>query len=253
MPLPQTWFYAILSVLLVSIISLIGVFTLSIKAKKLKMFLIYLISFSAGTLLGDAFIHLLPETIGETGFKLSTSLYILAGISLFFVLEKIIHWQHCHGNVLEENHVHPFAYVNLVGDAIHNFLDGIIIAASYLVSMPAGIATTIAVILHEIPQEIGDFAVLIHGGFSKSKALLMNFASALFAVFGTLITLFLGNKIENLALVLVPIAIGGFIYIAGSDLIPELHKDSDHLGRSILQLIAFILGITAMAILLFLE
>jgi zinc and cadmium transporter len=253
MPLPEIWIYTLLSVLLVSIISFIGVFTLSIKTKNLKTILIYLISFSAGALLGDAFIHLIPEAAEKSGFTLNLSAYILTGIAIFFILEKVIHWQHCHRHVLEEGHIHPFAYTNLVGDGLHNFLDGIIIAASFLISIPAGIATTLAVILHEIPQEIGDFGVLLHAGFTKSKALLLNFASALIAILGAIITFVFANQIENIELILVPIAAGGFIYIASSDLIPELHKDSDKLSKSLLQLIAFLLGIAVMAALLLLE
>jgi len=249
----EVWFYTLISVLIISLISFVGIFALSIKAKKLRTFLIYLISLSAGTLLGDAFIHLLPELVEKSGMTLSISLYILGGITLFFVLEKIIYWQHCHGNVLESSHVHPFAYMNLVGDALHNFLDGIIIAASYLISLPAGIATTIAVALHEIPQEIGDFGVLLHGGFSKSRALAVNFISALFAILGAVLTLWLTSSITNLEAILVPVAIGGFIYIASSDLIPQLHKHSDKISRSLLQLLVFLMGIALMALLLLLE
>ena len=243
----------ILSVFIVSLISFIGVFTLSIKSKSLKKILIYLISFSAGALLGDAFIHLLPEIVEESGFTRNISFSILGGIAIFFTLEKIIHWDHCHRKITEENHIHPFAYTNLVGDALHNFLDGIIIAASYLVSVPAGIATTLAVLLHEIPQEIGDFGVLIHGGFTKTKALLLNFASALVAILGAVVTLYFGASIENIELILVPIAAGGFIYIAGADLIPEIHKHSNKIKTSLLQLFAFLVGIAIMALLLLLE
>lgn len=252
MALSVIWFYTLVSVLLVSLISFIGLFTLSIKQKNLKRFLIYLISFSAGALLGDAFIHLLPETI-EIGFTVFTSLYILSGIGIFFVLEKVIHWRHCHADLLEENHIHAFAYTNLIGDGLHNFLDGIIIASSYLASIPVGIATTIAVIFHEIPQEIGDYGVLIHGGFTKSKALLLNFLTAIFAVLGATLTLLVTKASENAHSILVPISIGGFIYIAGSDLIPELHKHSDKISKSLLQLISFALGILVMYLLIFLD
>lgn len=247
-----TFLYALISVLVVSLISLIGIITLSINLERLRKFLIYLISFSAGALLGDAFIHLLPEIIKEVGFGLSISMYLLLGIVIFFVLEKIIHWNHCHGEIVEDGkkHVHAFAYTNLIGDGLHNFLDGIIIASSYLVSLPVGIATTIAVILHEIPQEIGDFAILIHAGFSKGKALAVNFASALMAVLGVIVVFILGDIVENLEIILVPIAAGGFIYIAGSDLIPELHKHSSKLAKNLLQLIAFLVGIGVMALLL---
>ncbi len=248
----EVWIYALLSVLAVSIISFIGVFTLSIKSDKLKRVLIYFISFSAGALFGDAFIHLLPEIVEESGFSISISIYILSGIFIFFVLEKIIHWQHCHMPIDRKEHVHTFAYTNLVGDALHNFIDGLIIGASYIVSIPVGLATTLAVILHEIPQEIGDFGVLLHAGFSKRKALLLNFLTALSAVLGAVIALWLSGIVEGLQMIFVPIAIGGFIYIAGSDLIPELHKENG-LKRSILQIISFLMGIGIMLILLLLE
>jgi zinc and cadmium transporter len=248
----STFLITILSVILVSLISFIGIFTLSIKIKKLNKLLLYLVSFAAGALLGDTFIHLLPEIVEKTGFTLNISLYILLGIGIFFVLEKFIHWEHCHGHITEKNHVHPFAYMNLVGDGFHNLLDGIIIAASYIISIPVGIATTIAVVLHEIPQEIGDFAILLHGGFSKTKALFLNFATALASIIGALITFALAGTVENIELILIPIAAGSFIYIAGSDLIPELHKTTN-IKKSLLQLIALILGVAVMAALLLLD
>jgi zinc and cadmium transporter len=244
------WFYTLTSVLIVSLISLIGVITLSIKKSLLNKTLIYLVSFSAGALLGDVFLHLLPE-IAEKSFTLQTSTTILAGILIFFSLEKIVHWQHCH-NPTSKEHTHSFAIMNLIGDGFHNFLDGVIIAASYIVSVPVGIATTIAVVFHEIPQEIGDFGVLIHGGFSKAKALLFNFFSAATAFIGAILALLARNHISNIESYLIPIAIGGFIYIAGSDLIPELHKDFET-KKSIIQLIALIAGIGVMALLLLLE
>ena len=243
--------YAIISVLIVSIISFIGLFTLSIKTDRLKRFLIYMVSFSAGALFGDAFIHLLPELIEEYGLTTWLSLTILGGVIIFFILEKIILWNHCHIPITKD-HVHPFAIMNLVGDGLHNFIDGMIIGVSYLISIPAGIATTIAVGLHEIPQEIGDYGVLIHGGFSRMKALTLNFLIALVAVLGTVSAFVLNNYLGNIQPFLIAIAIGGFIYIAGSDLIPELHKESK-IKKSILQLICFIIGIIVMLLLIFLE
>ena len=136
--------------------------------------------------------------------------------------------------------------MNLVGDGVHNFIDGLIIAGSYLVSIPLGLTTTLAVILHEIPQEIGDFGVLIHGGFKMRKALFMNFLTALTAVVGTVVALSLSIFVENLTLFLLPFAAGGFIYVASTDLIPELHKGSYETKKSLLQLITFVLGILIM-------
>jgi len=245
------WVYSISSVLLVGFISLIGLFTLSMKTKHLKNILLYLVSFSAGAMFGDAFIHLLPEVVEENGFGLFTSASILAGIVIFFVMEKVIHWRHCH-HTTDHNHVHPFAVMNLVGDGVHNFLDGLIIGVSYLVSLPVGIATTIAVILHEIPQEIGDFSVLIHGGFTRAKALFLNFVTAMIALIGTIFALLIGQQFGGITSFLIPFAAGGFIYIAGSDLIPELHKETKT-WKSFWQLIAFVAGIMIMLLLLLLE
>lgn len=250
--LNQIWFYSLLSVFIVSLISLVGLFSFAIKTEKLKKVLIYFISFSAGALFGDAFLHLLPEVAQKTGFSVVSSLYILFGVIIFFILEKIIHWQHCHEQTTSE-HKHPVTYMSLTGDALHNFIDGIIIAASYFVSVPAGVATTLAVAFHEIPHELGNFSILLHGGFSKKRALFLNFISALFAILGALLTLWLGSFVQNLETILVPIAAGTFIYIAGSDLVPEIHKHSDRISYSLIQLFAFVLGIAIMALFLLLE
>jgi len=245
------WLYSLASVVIVSLISLIGVFTFGIKTENLKRTLLYLVSFSAGALFGDAFIHLIPEAVEETGFGLNVSLYVLFGIVSFFITEKFLYWRHCHIPTSEE-HPHTFAYMNLFGDAIHNFIDGLIIGGSYIVSLPLGIATTLTVVFHEIPQEIGDFGVLIYGGFKKSKALIFNFLSAVTAILGALVSLGLGFYIEGFTVFLIPFAAGGFIYIAGSDLIPELQKE-EKTSKSALQLTAFILGILCLLSLIFLE
>ncbi|MBM3233118.1 ZIP family metal transporter [Candidatus Pacearchaeota archaeon] len=247
----EIWLYSLLSVFVVSLISFIGVVTLGIKTERLKKILIYFISFSAGALMGDVFLHLLPESVEENGFGLNISGTVLLGIFVSFLLEKVIHWRHCH-MPHEKGHVHSFAYMNLFGDGLHNFVDGAVIAASYIVSIPVGIATTLAVLFHEIPQEIGDFGVLLHGGFSKGRALLLNFASALMAVLGAVIALWLNSVAELTVAFLVPFAAGSFIYIAGSDLIPELHKNTT-MKTSILQALTFLLGILVMAVLLILE
>ena len=153
---------------------------------------------------------------------------------------------------ITKTHVHPFAYMNLVGDSLHNFIDGIIIASSYILSVPIGIATTIAVFLHEIPHEMGNFGILVHGGFSKTKALLLNFLTALCSFLGVLIVFFLNNRIANIETIFTSIAVGGFIYIAGSDLIPELHKESK-VKTSLLQILFFVLGAAILAALLLIE
>jgi len=167
----------LLSVMLVSLISLVGVFFLALKEKTLEDFLEIFIIFACGTLLGDAFIHLMPEALVQLGEQI----FVLIAFSFvfFFALEKFFYWRHCHD---EHCLIHPFTYLNLIGDTIHNFIDGTIIAASYLVGFPLGLSTTLAVIFHEIPQEIGDFSILVYGGTAKKQAILWNFFSALAAV-----------------------------------------------------------------------
>lgn len=252
--------WAIISVIIVSLISLIGLFSISIKENKLKNILIYLVSFSTGALLADAFFHLLPEAVEEIGFGINMSIYILSGIILSFVIEKVIHWHHCHHThsheCMEEHHhfdeIHPYAKMNLVGDSVHNLIDGLIIGASYLVNIPIGIATTIAVVLHEIPQEIGDFGILLHGGYTRKKALFLNFITGLIAVIGAILALVIGQYTENLTQFLIPFAAGGFIYIACSDLVPELHKETNT-KKSLIQVAVLILGVIIVASMLLLE
>lgn len=245
----SAWTYTLVSVTIVSIVSLVGAFGFTLKADRLRKALIFLVSFAAGALFGDVFFHLLPEAVEKGGFSVQLSVSILFGIMLFFVIEKVIHWRHCHLPVTED-HVHSFALMNLIGDLVHNFLDGLIIGISYLVSIPVGIATTVAVILHEIPQEMADIGVLLHGGFSKRKALLYNFFTALTAVAGALAALLLGGN-EVLLSLLIPLTAGGFIYIAGADLIPELHKEADA-KKSLMQVLSIVLGFVVMYLLTFL-
>lgn len=245
------WLYAIGSIVVISGISLIGITTLSLKVDKMRSALTTIISFAAGALLGDVFIHLLPELVEENGFTLQISFLILFGTIFFFIIEKFIHWKHCH-KIHDGSHIHSFAILNLVGDGVHNTIDGLVIGASYLVSIPVGIATTVAVILHEVPQEISDFAVLIHGGYSRKKALLFNFLVSLSSIIGVVSALFLARYIENITAILVPFTAGAFIYIASSGLIPELHKETE-VKKTIYQLIAFIAGVGVMSLLLFLE
>ncbi len=239
------------SIFLVSIVSIVGILLLSLKENLLNKILLYLVSFSAGALLGDAFIHLLPHTVEHMGFGLEVSLLVLSGIVLFFFIEKVIKWHHCHG-IPGGKCEHTFTYMNLIGDAVHNFIDGMIVAGSYMVSVPLGIATTLAVLFHEIPQEIGDFGVLIHGGFSKKKAIVLNFVVALTAFLGGVVAIVASGIIGGFEMYLLPFTAGGFIYIAASDLIPELHKDTS-LKKGVFLVLYFILGIAFMALLLSVE
>lgn len=244
----EIWIYTLVSVFIVSIISLLGAMTMVIKQRFIKQILIFMVAFAAGAMLGDVFLHLLPELAKEGRLNLETSFLILVGIAIFFVLEKIVHWRHCHLTATKE-HTHPLAFMNLVGDGAHNFIDGILVAGSFMLSIPIGIATTVAVILHEIPQEMGDFGVLLHSGMKPKKALMFNFLSALTAVAGALFILILGENIDVTG-VIIPITMGGFLYIANADLIPELHKETK-ISQSLIQLLSFAIGVAIMFLLLF--
>ena len=247
-----TWILGLTSVIVISAVSLTGVLVLWLKDKQLEKILLYLVSFSVGGLFGDAFIHLIPEAIEEGGFGISVSLLILFGILFSFVVEKFLQWRHCHIPTSSE-HPHSFAYMNLFGDAVHNLIDGLIVGGSYLVSIPIGISTTLAVIFHEIPQELGDFGVLIHGGFNKKKALWFNFLTALTAILGAIIAFVVGTTLVGFIPLLIPFAAGNFIYIAGSDLIPELRKDEPNPKKAALQVVSITLGVITMLLILLLE
>lgn len=240
---------ALIAVLLVSLISLVGFFTLGLNIRILKKVTFLLVSLAVGALFGDVFFHLLPE-VAHDGFSHEMGLGVMLGILIFFGIEKFVHWRHCHEPV-SEMHTHPLAVMNVVGDGLHNFLDGFLIAASFAVSPEIGIATTIAVALHELPQEIADFGVLVHAGLSVSRALFLNFGSALMAVLGVIV-FGLVQDVELLETLMVPIIIGGFLYIAGSDLVPELHKETKW-QRSLMQLVAVVMGLALMWGLLALE
>jgi zinc and cadmium transporter len=209
---------------------------------------------SAGTLLGDAFLHLLPEALEESMASGSVNnetvwFGVLAGIVIFFVLEKIIHWRHCHIPTSSE-HVHTLGVMNLVGDGLHNLIDGMIIAGAFLVDIRLGLVTTIAVISHEIPQEIGDFGVLIHAGYTVKKALLFNFFSGLASLLGAVLAVAFSFYSDNFIGFIVPIAAGGFIYIASSDLIPELKKECG-ISKSLRQLFGIFIGLAFMVLVKF--
>jgi len=230
--------WAIGASIAVSLISLIGIFSLLLKEKLLDKLLILLIGFSAGGLIGGAFLHLLPEALEQAESHIVFS-YLILGFIFFFILEKYLHWRHCHEEVCK---IHAFTYLNLVGDGIHNFTDGLVIGASFILNIHFGIVTTLVIIFHEIPQEIGDFAVLVYGGFTKLKALYYNFIIALTCVLGTMVGYFISIYVKNFSPFLLPFTAGGFVYIAACDLVPELHKQSG-LKKSAASTLAFICGI----------
>lgn len=246
---------AIGSVVIVSLLSLIGALVVPL-SKRLRDFLIFFfVAFSVGALFGDAFIHILPDVAASTGFTLAVSGFVLLGILLFFVLEKFVHWHHCHANHdhceedMHDTHSdashRALAVTILVGDGFHNFVDGLVIAASYVASVPIGIATTLAVVFHEIPHELGNFAVLLHSGLKVGRALFFNFLSALTALLGAIAGLVLASRIAGAEPFILAFTAGGFVYIAGSDLIPDLHRQQA-VGRSLLQLVGIVLGFALM-------
>jgi zinc and cadmium transporter len=226
------------STVIVSCVSLVGIFFLSLSEKRFRKLLLMLVSFASGTLLGGAFLHLIPEALSSKGENMFVIL--LAGILSFFLLEKFL-WRHCHER---DCPVHVFAYLSLLGDGIHNFIDGIIIAASFFVAVPLGLATTLAVTVHEVPQEMGDFSILVYGGFSRFKALVFNLFSALMAVFGALFVFLFSSFLPDLTYFLV-FAAGGFIYIATADLFPEMHKEKNA-WKSLVQFVFLFLGVLLM-------
>lgn len=233
--------WAIGATLIVSLVSLIGIFSLLVKEKYLNKILLFLVSFAAGGLIGGAFLHLLPEAI-ERNKESNVFFFAIIGFSLFFILERYFYWRHCHNGKCD---IHTFSYLNLIGDGIHNFIDGLVIGASFVIGIKIGIITTLAVILHEIPQELGDFGVLVYGGFNKIRALLYNFLSAIAAIFGSIVGYYFSSRLEYATIFLLPFTAGGFIYIASCDLIPELHKQQD-IKKASVSLLFFILGITLM-------
>jgi zinc and cadmium transporter len=222
----------------VSLISLLGIFALLLKEKILHKILILLIAFSAGGLIGGAFLHLLPESLEQASQQVVFG-SVIVGFIFFFILERYFHWRHCHEGVCD---IHAFTYLNLIGDGIHNFSDGLVIGASFVVSVEFGIITSLVIIFHEIPQEIGDFGVLLYGGFSRVRALFFNFLSALTCIIGAVAGYLLSEQVGEFSVLILPVVAGGFIYIAACDLIPELHKQPG-LKRATFSVIAFLLGI----------
>ncbi len=250
------WIYAIGAVGVVSAVSFAGVFALALRDAVLRRSIFMLVALAVGTLFGDALLHLLPEAFESDIGEIAVGAAAFLGIILFFVLEKLLAWHHSHGEHEESrdtlfSHAHaPRAVAPLVltADFVHNAIDGVIIGASFLASIPVGIATTLAVVLHEIPQEIADFGILIHAGWSRGKALLWNFLSALSAFIGLFVVFLLGVRVEGLVSFAAAFTAGAFIYIAGTDLVPELHKTSGT-RHTLAQTAAVIVGFVLMLLL----
>lgn len=239
----STFLFIVLAGLLISVLAFSGAVALFLNRQRIANLLIYLVALSAGALIGGAFLHLLPEAAEEID-PLTVNAMALGAIVVFLIIEKILHWRHCHK---VECDVHTFGHMSLIGDSFHNFLDGLVIAGAFIADVRLGIATTLAVALHEIPQEIGDFGVLLHAGFKAKKALILNFLVATMVLVGGIVGYALSHYIERLSAYILPIAAGGFIYIAVSDLLPEIRKEKE-LKRSALSFAVFMLGIGLMVL-----
>ncbi|MFA6348035.1 MAG: ZIP family metal transporter [Candidatus Paceibacterota bacterium] len=241
---------AFLGIIFVVLLSFTGFLFFKLKQSFLKKLLLILVSFSAGTLIGDAFFHLLPEAIENAPDNFNVWIFVVIGLLIFFILEKIIHWRHCH-ILTSSDHPHDLGIMNLIGDGLHNFLDGVIIMSSFCIDFNLGIATVLAIIAHEIPQKIGDFGILIYAGYSKWRALQLNFIFSLISFLGGIFALF-WVKNEVFLLFLNTFTAGSFVYIAVADLIPEIKKESS-LKYSMIQLISILLGLFIMYFLRFLK
>jgi zinc and cadmium transporter len=235
--------WILLATVVNGLVGLVGIFSLWMKDKLFNKLIMVLVAFSAGALLSGAFFHLLPEALEELP-AMNVFAFLMAGFIMFFIVERFLHWHHCHHHG-GECKVHPVSYLILFGDGVHNLIDGIIIGVSFVVGVPFGIITTLLIIGHEIPQELGNFAVLVYGGFGKTKALIYSFISQLTCVIGGIAAYFFSRSIEGAVPLILPFAAGGFIYIAASDLIPELHKEPK-LKKSLLSFGFFVVGIAFM-------
>lgn len=225
-----------------SLVSIVGIFTLFLKEKILSRILLLLVGLSAGAMMGSAFLHLLPEAMGEFGANnILPYLLALSGFVAFFLIEKFLHWRHCHKKNCE---IHSFGYMNVIGDGVHNFIDGLILAATFLTDEKLGIIALLAIILHEAPQEMSDFGVLLFAGFKKVRALVLNYISASMVIAGGMAGYFFGAT-DNFIKYLLPLAAGGFIYIAAADLLPEIKKEIKP-RRFLPSFVMFIIGILLM-------
>jgi zinc and cadmium transporter len=259
-----------LTIFFIGLLSLIGLFMISMKEKTLDRILFILIAFATGTILASALFDLIPESIHHLeelnagGADIALSLvftFIIIGFVIFFIIERFIYWFHGHAHKKEDKYVcyetitgdsdlamgggrniKSFALLNLIGDGLHNFLDGVIIMVAFLSGTRNGVVITLAVLFHELPQEIGDFGILLYGGFSKKRALLFNFLSAMVALFGGLTAFILSDTVELFNLFFLAFSGGGFLYIASAELMPELIKEKD-MKKSIIQALIFLSGI----------
>jgi zinc and cadmium transporter len=266
-----------LMIFLIGSFSLIGVFMISIKEKTLDSILFILVAFGTGAIFSTALFSLIPEALhhleelnakGAAFNENFLFIIVILGFIMFFIIERFIYWFHGHAHEKENQlvcytdktgmvdayfeksgNIKSFAVLNLLGDALHNFLDGIVIMVAFLSGITNGIIVTLAVLFHELPQEVGDFGILMYGGFTKKKALSFNFISAMVALLGGVIALFLSNTIDGFNFFMLAFSGGGFLYIACTELMPELLKQKD-LRKSIIQTMIFFVGVLLIILLI---
>ena len=228
-----------------SLLSLMLAFLFS----KLKMvnYADYFVSFAVGTLLGAAFLEIIPHAYELSRDLHQISLIVLVGILVFFILEKLLVWRHCHGSHCENhspvvNHVVKKGSILIIGDCFHNFIDGILIASAFIVDINLGLITALAIIVHEIPQEISNFSILINSGYSLSRTLLMNVITGFAMIIGAILAYFVLNDLEFLIPIILAFAASSMIYVAISDLIPSLHKKVE-IKQTVQQTFSIFLGV----------
>ncbi|MCL2598216.1 MAG: ZIP family metal transporter [Paludibacter sp.] len=217
------WISTLISTILVSMMSFAGIFLLSAKKQTFNRLLSWLICFAAGTLLGNSFFHLIPETYHAISSLTIASGLIAGGFLFFLLIDQLLH---NHAQHAENNEVSAYGYLSLYSGAVHSFTDGVLIAVAFMTSFQAGVALTFAILLHELPKKFGDFGILIKAGFSRYKALIYNFLSGCTAILGAIMTLWIGNAVQNFSIYIIPIAAGGFLYIATVGLLPEIFRSS---------------------------
>jgi len=236
--------WVVASTFLISLIAWIGVLTLFLKEELLDKILLVLVALATGGLIGGAFLHLLPRAIQEYGAEDTTPLflYLIFGFSLFYLLEQFINWHHSHTATHEHQ---PVSYLVLVSDTLHNFIDGMVIAGAFLLGVDVGTVTAVAIALHEIPQEIGDFGVLVYSGFNRTQALVLNYLTQATVILGGVVGYYLAGVVEGIETFLLPFAAGNFIYIASSDLIPEI-KHEENTQMAVVYFGVFLFGVLLM-------
>jgi len=216
----DTLLWILAATVLDGLVAFSGAAVMMLSKRIIDKALLALVAFSAGALLCGGLYHLFAESLASLSLE-TAMMYLMAGFVVFFLMEKFLHWHSCRG---KECPVKPYAKLSLFGDSIHNFIDGLVIAAGLLVDVRFGLITTGLVIAHEVPQEIGDFGILVYGGYGKVKALFYNFLAQLTCVLGGIAGYAAGLQMAGMTPVLLAFAAGGFIYIAASDLVPEIHK-----------------------------